>query len=95
LPSRVTLDLGSVSFSPIRHVAAEAAGRAEPASDRAQREGLAEHRERLRRSAMVAKLAWPLPPDLDDEALDRLLFPAERHRWRGGRSRTRCGCTAS
>ena len=28
---------------------------------------------------MVAKLAWPLPPDLDDEALDRLLFPAERH----------------
>ena len=29
--------------------------------------------------AIVAKLTWPLPPELDDEALDRLLFPAERH----------------
>ena len=29
--------------------------------------------------AIVAKLTWPLPPDLDDEALDRLLFPAEWH----------------
>ncbi len=30
--------------------------------------------------AVVAKLAWPLPPELDDdEAVDRLLFPAERH----------------
>ena len=30
--------------------------------------------------AVVAKLTWPLPPELDDdEALDRLLFPAKRH----------------
>jgi transposase len=30
--------------------------------------------------AVVAKLTWPLPPELDDdEALDRLLFPAEQH----------------
>ena len=30
--------------------------------------------------ANVAKLSWPLPPELDDDlALDRLLFPAERH----------------
>ena len=30
--------------------------------------------------AVVAKLTWPLPPELDDdEALDRLLFPAEHH----------------
>ena len=30
--------------------------------------------------AMVAKLTWPLPPELDDDAaLDRLLFPAEHH----------------
>ena len=30
--------------------------------------------------AMVAKLTWPLPPELDDdEALERLLFPAEHH----------------
>ena len=30
--------------------------------------------------AIVAKLTWPLPPELDDdEALDRLLFPAEHH----------------
>jgi hypothetical protein len=30
--------------------------------------------------AKVAKLAWPLPPELDDdEALDRLLFPADGH----------------
>jgi transposase len=27
--------------------------------------------------ATVAKLAWPLPPEMDDEALERLLFPAE------------------
>ena len=27
----------------------------------------------------VAKLAWPLPPELDDEALNRLLFPQEGH----------------
>lgn len=29
--------------------------------------------------AVVAKLTWPLPPELDDEALDRLLFAAEHH----------------
>lgn len=27
----------------------------------------------------VAKLSWPLPPELDDEALNRLLFPQEGH----------------
>ena len=27
----------------------------------------------------VAKLTWPLPPELDDEALTRLLFPHEGH----------------
>ena len=33
----------------------------------------------LRRIA-VAKLTWPLPPELDDdEALNRLLFPQEGH----------------
>jgi transposase len=29
--------------------------------------------------AKVAKLTWPLPPEMDDEALERLLFPAELH----------------
>jgi len=30
--------------------------------------------------AQVAKLTWPLPPELDnDETLNRLLFPAEHH----------------
>jgi len=30
--------------------------------------------------AVVAKLSWPLPPELDDDqALERLLFPAEHH----------------
>jgi transposase len=27
--------------------------------------------------AKVAKLTWPLPPEMDDEALERLLFPRE------------------
>jgi transposase len=27
----------------------------------------------------VAKVEWPLPPELDDEALNRLLFPQEGH----------------
>jgi transposase len=29
--------------------------------------------------AKVAKLTWPLPPEMDDEALERRLFPAELH----------------
>ena len=29
--------------------------------------------------AKVAKLTWPLPDGMDDEALERLLFPAELH----------------
>ena len=30
--------------------------------------------------ALVAKLSWPLPPELDDDqALERRLFPAEHH----------------
>ena len=29
--------------------------------------------------AKVAGLIWPLPPEMDDEALEWLLFPAERH----------------
>ncbi len=27
----------------------------------------------------IAGLTWPLPPELDDDALERLLFPDERH----------------
>jgi transposase len=29
--------------------------------------------------AKVAGLTWPLPPEMDDDALERLLFPAELH----------------
>ena len=29
--------------------------------------------------AKVAKLTWPLPAEMDDDALERLLFPAEKH----------------
>jgi transposase len=29
--------------------------------------------------AKVTQLSWPLPPEMDDEALERLLFPSEGH----------------
>src|ERR1700760_3722355 len=43
----------------------------------------------------MAGLRWPLPADLDDGALERLLFPPPVGRRIGRRSTRKCGARAS
>ena len=56
----------------------------------------AHHRVRIPGAGRGAGLSWPLPEDLDDEALEARLFPRPRPSWPGaGPCPTGGRCTAS